>query len=126
MTDKQGILARWPDFDERLSAMYLRPLVEGDDRLLGTPYARLTQESMGHINQLARSFYPAQHLRNQISLRDGVQEFERQNQHHIRPILSTMKAWLRDLKIQPVDHADQPQEDPQIRAAVSILLSRGN
>ncbi|KNZ63232.1 hypothetical protein VP01_116g5 [Puccinia sorghi] len=123
-TEKQGILARWPDFDRRLSAMYLEPLTEGDARLTGTPYARLTREGMGHINQLARSFYPSQHLRNQISLRDGVQEFEAQHQQHVRPILNTMNAWLRDPKIRPLH---QPLEDEfQTSAAVRFLLSIGN
>ncbi|KAH9466625.1 hypothetical protein Pst134EA_000480 [Puccinia striiformis f. sp. tritici] len=100
-TTNAGIVGLLPDFDERLSAIYLDPLKEGDVRLDGTPYVRLTKESRDQLNSVVNEIYSQRQFLDALA-RDhqqwnaDIQKFEQDHLREIPTILKIMESCLRD------------------------------
>ncbi|KAI9606551.1 hypothetical protein H4Q26_006085 [Puccinia striiformis f. sp. tritici PST-130] len=87
--------------DERLSAIHLEPLKEGDWRLQGTPWARLTVAARDNLNSLVHKIYTRRKahdamVANYIQSNADIQKFEQTHLREIPSMIKIIESCLRD------------------------------
>ncbi|PLW13732.1 hypothetical protein PCASD_19670 [Puccinia coronata f. sp. avenae] len=121
--DQIGMMPRFPNFDARLSAFYLKPLSEGDARLRGTPYSRLTQQSMRDLNELSSTFYSTRDVsKEERTWTSRIDVFEKEHYDHIGEIRKIMTSCLRETD---VHHSSSSHNIPAPQRAIELILSLG-
>ncbi|POV98778.1 hypothetical protein PSHT_13864 [Puccinia striiformis] len=75
------IATRLEHFDERLYSIYLEPLEVGDWRITGTPFERLTEESVRSLNTVVKTICSNRNrirdlAQEQIRLTNEIEEYE--------------------------------------------------
>ncbi|KAA1114637.1 hypothetical protein PGT21_016688 [Puccinia graminis f. sp. tritici] len=128
--NKEGITNQLRDFDERLSAIYLKPLEIRDSRLDRTPYARLTDHARENLNKIAHDIYSRrQELDKLLSIKTTweaeIEKFEQEHLLQIPQMLKIMESSLHDTNAYEIASRSSAQANSLSQRLARFFLSWG-
>ncbi|EFP94171.2 uncharacterized protein PGTG_20054 [Puccinia graminis f. sp. tritici CRL 75-36-700-3] len=128
--NKAGITNQLRDFDERLSAIYLKPLEIQDSRLDRTPYARLTDQARENLNKIAHDIYSRRQELDKLSSikttwEAEIEKFEQDHSKQIPQMLKIMESSLQDTIAYEIANRSPAQANSFEQRIARFFLSWG-